>query len=56
MEIEKKQTDSQNQNETDEDFFDDKISLDSDDFEALVDAFRTLLQWSNDLEDATEVK
>ena len=27
-----------------------KIVLNSDDFEALVDVFRTLLQWSNDLE------
>lgn len=27
-----------------------KIVLDSEDFEALVDVFRTLLEWSNDLE------
>jgi hypothetical protein len=27
-----------------------EIVLDSKDFEALVDVFRTLLEWSNDLE------
>ncbi len=29
-----------------------EIVLDSEDFEALVDVFRTLLEWSNDLERA----
>ncbi len=31
---------------------DGKIVLNSEDFEALVDVFRTLLEWSNDLEQA----
>ncbi len=47
---------SQDQNQPNQDFLDQKISFDSNDFEALVDAFRTLLQWSKDLEDATEVR
>lgn len=42
--------------EANKDFLDQKISFDSNDFEALVDAFRTLLQWSKDLEDATQVR
>lgn len=45
---------SLDQNDTNENFLEQKISLDSEDFEALVDVFRTLLQWSKDLEDATQ--
>ena len=32
-----------------------KIVLNSEDFEALVDVFRTLLEWSNDLERAKKI-
>lgn len=45
---------SLDQNDTNKKFSEQEISLDSEDFEALVDVFRTLLQWSKDLEDATQ--
>lgn len=45
---------SLDQNDTNKNFSEQEISLDSEDFEALVDVFRTLLQWSKDLEDATQ--
>lgn len=44
----------QDQNEASQNFSEQEIPLDSEDFEALVDVFRTLLQWSRDLEDATQ--
>jgi hypothetical protein len=44
----------QDQNEANQNFSEQEIPLDSEDFEALVDVFRTLLQWSRDLEDATQ--
>ena len=45
---------SLDQNDRNKNFLEQEISLDSEDFEALVDVFRTLLQWSKDLEDATQ--
>ena len=45
---------SLDQNDTNKNFSEQEIPLDSEDFEALVDVFRTLLQWSKDLEDATQ--
>ena len=45
---------SLDQNDINKKFSEQEISLDSEDFEALVDVFRTLLQWSKDLEDATQ--